>query len=134
MNEVRFRVQGLPPAKNEAKSMLAEGHAHHPRVVALLEAAQAELSGTAGRPLFGRDPLGLAVTLMSPAPPPSDATNYLGGICDVLEAKDRRGAVPHLGSLASVALYDNDSQIREVHFTWEPDPSTGYEVRLWRRT
>jgi hypothetical protein len=32
----------------------------------------------------------------------------------VLEAKDRRGSLPHLGELADVALYVNDRQMHEV--------------------
>jgi hypothetical protein len=62
-------------------------------------------------------PIGLDVTLY--APPgrnPWDATNYLGGIGDVLEDKRRRGILPHLGSLRDVFLYLNDRQIREVHY------------------
>jgi hypothetical protein len=35
-----FRVPGLPPAKNEALSMLGAGHSHAPRVLELLRAAK----------------------------------------------------------------------------------------------
>ncbi len=72
----------------------------------------------------------MEVTLRSLGPPPSDATNYLGGVADVLEAKGHRGRLDHLGPLAAVALYDNDRQIREVHFRHEPG-AEGYVVRLW---
>jgi hypothetical protein len=34
---------------------------------------------------FPDESLGLELILASPAPPPSDATNYLGGVADVLE-------------------------------------------------
>jgi hypothetical protein len=90
MREIRFSVAGLPPAKNEAKLMLAAGHLYADRVVNLLRAAH-EAVGDAKQPLFPAKPLGLELTLYGPTPPPSDATNYLVGVGDVLEAKVRRG-------------------------------------------
>jgi len=96
MLEVQFSVSDYPPAKNEAKSMLAAGHVHAPRVLALLRAAS-EAAGGATQPLFPTGPLGLELRLESENEPPSDATNYLGGVADVLEEKGRRGALAHLG-------------------------------------
>jgi hypothetical protein len=61
----------------------------------------------------------LELILMSPAPPPSDATNYLGGVADVLEDKKRRGDLAHLGELADFTLYGNDRQFHEVRYQWE---------------
>jgi hypothetical protein len=62
----------------------------------------------------------------------SDATNYLGGIADVLEAKGHRAAyIAHLGDLGNVAVYDNDSQLRDVRLVREDADSDGYTVRLW---
>lgn len=132
MDQIELDVSDLPPAKSEAKSMLAAGHRHHSRVVALLRAARAHQAST-GHPGFGGAPLALEVTLTSPATPPSDATNYLGAITDVLEAKDQRGPVGHLGELAKVALYDDDRQFQEVHFHWQPGKPTGYRVRIRAR-
>ena len=129
--ELTFEVADLPPAKNEAKSMFAEGHPHSGRVLALLRAARGA-AGTSPRPLFGGSTIGLEVTVTAPIEPPSDATNYLGGIGDVLEAKTRRGALGHLEELAKVALYDNDRQIHEVHYRWQRGAPTGYRVRIWR--
>ena len=45
----------------------------------------------------------------------NDAANLLGGVADVLQS-DRRGVIDltHLGDLASVAIYRDDAQIREV--------------------
>ena len=40
MQELSIAVPGLPPAKSEAKSMLAAGHGHESRVVALLDSVQ----------------------------------------------------------------------------------------------
>jgi hypothetical protein len=50
----------------------------------------------------------------------------------VLEAKDRRGELPHLGDFADVALYANDRQIHQVLYRWEQTPATRYSVRIWR--
>ena len=62
----------------------------------------------------------------------SDATNYLGGIGDVLEQKGHRAMyITHLGELADVALYDNDRQLREVHFRQQDGQRDTYTVRLW---
>ena len=63
--------------------------------------------------------------------PPSDATNYLGGVGDVLEAKGHRGALEHLSDLASLALYTNDHQIQEVHYRYERGLGPRYTVRIW---
>jgi hypothetical protein len=127
--ELEFSVEGLPPAKSEAKSMLGIGHPHQPRVRRLLEEAlaasnQHEFAG------FGDRLVALDVALRCPGDPPSDATNYLGGITDVLEAKAHRGALDHLGDLAGVALYDNDRQVRELAFRHEDARPARYTVRL----
>lgn len=130
-SEVRFTVAGLPPAKSEAKSMLAQRHPHEPRVRALLAAARDTVPSDTGVPALGSSTVGLEVTATSPAAPDSDATNYLGGIADVLESKQHRGALPHLGDLAAVALYDNDRQIQEVHYRHQLGSPTSYAVRVW---
>ena len=85
-DEVAFVVEGWPPAKNEAKSMLAAGHTYADRVLHLLAAAKSVI-GNERSPLFGSDALGLELIVYSPVAPPSDATNYLGGVGDVLEVK-----------------------------------------------
>jgi hypothetical protein len=127
---VWLEVDGLPPAKSEALSMLGPGHPDGPRVATLLEAARDSISENdfAG---FGKRLIGLEVVLYSAAEPRSDATNYLGGIGDVLESKGHRGNLEHLGDLVAVALYDNDRQIREVRFRPERSASDHYTVRLW---
>jgi hypothetical protein len=40
MRETSFTVTGYPPGKNEAKSMLGDGHSHASRVRLLLDAAR----------------------------------------------------------------------------------------------
>lgn len=129
---ISFEIAGLPPAKSEAKSMLAEGHPHAPRVRALLIAAQDAVTQEAF-PGFGSAPLGMDVVLTtSGLQHTSDATNYLGGIADVLEAKGHRALyVAHLGDLGAVALFYNDRQLREVHYRQHDGERDSYTVRLW---
>ena len=67
----------------------------------------------------------------SPDEPLSDATNFLGGVGDVLEVKPRRRDLEHLGRLSSVGLYDNDRQIHTVRYSWRKGPAVHYSVRLW---
>ena len=129
--EMTLAVEGWPPAKNEAKSMLAAGHVHSDRVLKLLAAAKEAARGFPS-PAFGVDPVGLELLVRSPTEPLADATNFLGGVGDVLEAKARRGVLAHLGDLASVALYVNDRQIHEVSYRWERTEETSYSVRVWR--
>jgi hypothetical protein len=132
MREITVEVLGYPPAKNEAKSMLAAGHVHAERVLALLRAANDE-AGPDAAVYFPDEALGLELVLTSPAPPPSDATNYLGGVADVLEDKGHRGGLAHLGELAHFALYRNDRQFHEVRYRWERGPNIRYQVRIWER-
>lgn len=129
--EVVLSVEGWPPAKNEAKSLLASGHTHSERVVKLLRTAQEATGEAASTALFGSHPLGLELTVESPGEPSADATNLLGGVGDVLEVKSRRGQLEHLGDLAKVGLYDNDRQIHEVRYRWRKAPGVRYTVRLW---
>jgi hypothetical protein len=128
VQDVSIEVAGLPPAKNEAKSMLASGHVYSERVLALLSAVQSAVEGDSIR--FPEESLALDLVLVSPTAPPSDATNYLGGVADVLEDKTHRGDLSHLGSLADVALYGNDRQLHEVSFRWEAGPTVGYRLRV----
>ncbi len=129
---ISFKVEGLPPAKSEAKSMLGAGHPHASRVVALLTAGRDALVEQTGGVGFGGRTLGIEVVLTSPVQPPSDMTNYLGGIGDVLENKVARAAYTgYLGALGGVALFDNDSQLRESTYRERRSERTNYSVRLW---
>jgi hypothetical protein len=130
VREIILDIDGFPPAKNEALSMLGMKHSHAPRVRALLEAARREISSK-GFAVF-EGPIGLDVELHAPPDrDPWDATNYLGGIGDVLEVKARRGVLDHLGGLAAVGLYLNDRQIREVRYRQLPAEHARYRVRIW---
>jgi hypothetical protein len=102
--KVEIRVDGVPPAQNEAKSMAAAVHSQSIRVRALLEAARASTHGL-DLPAFPDGQLALDVTVMCPVQPSGDATNYLGGVGDVLQVKGRHGPVDHLRDLAEVAIY-----------------------------
>jgi hypothetical protein len=62
----------------------------------------------------------------------SDATNFLGGVADVLENKAHRGALPHLGDLATVWLYENDRQIKQANYREITDDRSFYTVAVRR--
>jgi len=62
----------------------------------------------------------------------SDATNYLGGIVDVLQDKGPRGPLPRLGELALVDLFTDDRQIEEISYRLERSESASFTVRLDR--
>jgi Holliday junction resolvase RusA-like endonuclease len=112
--EVRIEVVGsLPPAKGEAKSMLAQGHTQQERVRRLLEAASLSM---ADRHCLAGD-IELDVTVIAPRGRQlPDATNMLGGIGDVLQARVTGAVVDHLGVLAQVACFHDDAQIQQVQY------------------
>jgi pimeloyl-ACP methyl ester carboxylesterase len=59
---------------------------------------------------------------------PADATNFLGGIADVLEEKSHRGLLDHLEALAKVWLYMNDRQIKQVSYREVAAAEVSYTV------
>jgi hypothetical protein len=128
---IAFNVRGWPPVKNEATSMLAAGHSQYSRVRALLEAAAAVIRQTGWEPVTAD--VALEVTVRSPSTrPPADATNYLGGIGDVLQDKSSPINIDlsHLGDLQAVALYVNDRQICRVTYFVELADMPSYNVRV----
>jgi hypothetical protein len=128
--EVSFRVPGLPPAKSEDLSMLGPGHSHAPRVLKLLRTAKDALERSDFAPVDG-GPIALDVVVHAPpGQDPWDATNYLGGVADVLEEKSRRGPLEHLGELRHVWVYRNDRQIKEVSYRQREASETYYTVRI----
>jgi hypothetical protein len=131
---ITFDVPGYPPAKNEALSMLGAGHSHAPRVRLLLEAARQACESQSFVPVDD-GPVSLDVVLHCPAGQnPADATNYLGGIADVLEGKTHRGQLEQLGSLATVHLYGNDRQIKRVSYREGESAHVGYTVTVRRHS
>jgi len=131
MTEIILEVDGFPPAKNEALSMFGEKHSHAPRVLQLLREAHRAVNEIDFQPLLG--PISLDVVVRAPTDKNTwDATNYLGGIADVLQEKTNvRISLEHLGDLSKVALYRNDRQIREIHYRQERGEFPSYRVRIW---
>lgn len=130
--EISLTVNGLPPTKNEAKSLLSDGHPHAARVRALLEAAEGAL--VQGAKPIERGEVALELVVVGPAAAAPDATNMLGGVGDVLQAKAPAPLVEHLGPLAQVHLFTNDSQIREIHYSEERGPETMYRLSIRPRS
>jgi hypothetical protein len=135
LSEITIRVAGRPPPKSEAKSVFAQGGKYEPRVKALLEAAREEITRLAFQG-FGSTKLRLDVEVHTgPGDPPWDATNYLGGIADVLESKTKRliaqpGSIDHFGDLAQVGLYDDDRQIKEIIYREVQGDQAEYILKL----
>ncbi len=71
------------------------------------------------------------VTAREPEALPGDATNYLGGVADVLQANRVNADLAHLGDLTQASLYLDDRQIREVRYSVEGGDPSGYRVRVW---
>lgn len=110
--------------------MLGPGHSHAPRVLELLQAAKDALERS-GFAAVDAGPVALEVVVHArPGQDPWDATNYLGGIADVLEEKSRRGTLEHLGDLRQVWVYRNDRQIKEVSYRQREAPDAYYTVRI----
>ena len=129
--QITFDVSGYPPAKDGALSIFGAGHDHAPRVRLLLEAVQQASQEQAFVPVDA-GAVALDVVVRGPGQPPGDATNYLGGIGDVLEDKASRSALEHLGDLATVWLFRDDRQIRQVSYREEVASRVGYTVTVWR--
>src|SRR6266568_2017174 len=113
--EIAFEVPGWPPLKNEATSMLATHHRQADRVRTLLVKAAEAASAARWTPASAD--VALEVIIRTPtARPPGDATNFLGGIADVLQDKTnpRNIDLSHLGDLQAVALYRDDRQISQI--------------------
>jgi hypothetical protein len=134
MTTVEFEVTGWPPIKNEARSLFAAGHAHRGRVEHLLQAAAAAVAETGWIRANSNTDIALDVVVHSPTPrPPADATNFLGGIGDVLQGRTVSPSLnlSHLGDLATVALFDDDRQIQRITYRVEAGSSgPSYTVRL----
>jgi hypothetical protein len=132
VREITFTVVGYPPGKNEAKSMLGDGHSHASRVRLLLDAARSASQAQGFVPIeTGR--VGLDVVVNATTEEPTwDATNYLGGIADVLEHKAHRGPLEHLGELAAVWLYRNDRQIKQLSYRETAATEARYTVTVRR--
>lgn len=133
LDSITINVAGRPPPKSEAKSIFAEGGKYEARLLALLQAARDEMTRL-GFDGFGSSKLLMDVEIHTGASEPWDATNYLGGISDVLESKAKRrvaqpGSVDHLDHV-DVGLYDDDRQIKQINYREVDAPEPEYFVTL----
>ncbi len=130
--EICLSVEGLPPKKNEATSLFSPRHGDHRNVAELLRKAEQSLGQSSWNPTEPRA-IGLELVVIAQEPDaiPGDATNYLGGVADVLQANRINADLPHLGHLANVSLYHDDRQIREVRYSVKDGDALGYRVRIW---
>jgi hypothetical protein len=133
MSVIQLRVQGLPPAKSQ-RSVFGVRSKHYKRALVLLEEAH-RVKSMHGFRGFGSARICLEVEVRAPAgQQPGDATNYLGGIADVLEVKKHRiktsGPLDHLGYRKEVGLYDNDGQIKEIRYREFVSDEASYTVTV----
>ncbi len=131
MAEIRLTTNGLPPAKNTAISIFNPSHPHHPRVIALLHKVKEALDSSSWDPTERRR-VGIELVMTeTPDGFPGDATNYLGGVADVLQSNRVNADLSHLGELDKTSLYLDDNQIREVRYSVERGATLRYRVRVW---
>jgi hypothetical protein len=128
--EIKFEVEGWPPVKNEAKSLLAADSSQAQRVLALLEAARTAVERTGWSLAAGK--VALELVIRCPGQPVGDATNFLGGVGDVLQDKTSpwKPDHAHLHELRAVALYADDRQISQISYREEPADTPSYSVRI----
>ena len=121
----------MPPKKNEAISLFSPRHGDRRNVAELLGKAQQVLGESAWNPTEAR-PVGLELVITAgPKAVPGDATNYLGGVADVLQANRINSDLSHLGNLAGAPLYYDDRQIQVVRYSLKGGDALGYLVRVW---
>lgn len=131
-NRVTIEVEGDPPAKDGSNSIFKAGHTRGPFVRALLVAARRALEERPDFVPIESGPVGMDVVVYAPpGKVRGDATNYLGGIADVLEQKNGRVAIEHLGELTQVWVYGNDRQLKQVSYKEVAADRIGYRVVVW---
>ena len=119
----------MAPAKDGANSIFNRNHGNFRRVIDLRTKVEQALGNSLWSPTEKR-PVGLELVVVAESPDviPGDATNYLGGVADVLQVNVSQS---HLGELARATLYSDDSQIQEVRYSVERGDAPGYRVRVW---
>ena len=126
---IEFEVKGLPPKKSEAKSLFAADHPKADRVTALLKAARDSMRRDDWEIATGR--VALELTIYCPDRPDGDATNFLGGVADVLQGKAPVNMdVTHLQGLAVIGLYTDDKQISQITYQELPSSEVRYRIRV----
>lgn len=134
LSEIVVRVDGWPPAKDGTNSIFNPKHTRHPLVRDLLSAAGDAIADSGWRRVRAPVPIGLELVVSRRAALDGggDPANYIGGVCDVLQAERRSVRPWWLGELAGHALYEDDSQVREIHYREDSLAPAGYRVRIWR--
>jgi len=128
---IEFEVKGLPPKKSEAKSLFAADHPKADRVAALLKAARDAVQRVDWETATGR--VALDLIIYCPDRPDGDATNFLGGVADVLQATAPLNMdVAHLQDLAVIGLYTDDKQISQIVYQELPSSEVRYRIRVSR--
>ena len=124
MTNISLSVEGWPPKKNTAKSLFAGGHPDSLCVLNLLRKVKEALGDSEWNPIERRQ-IGLELVMAeTPDGLPGDATNYLGGIADVLQANRTNADISHLGDLAQASLYYDDrpyifpNRHQKLRYSW----------------
>jgi hypothetical protein len=128
---IEIEVNGLPPKKSEAKSLFAPDHPKADRVTALLTAARDAIQRDGWNTATGQ--VALELTIYCRSRPDGDATNFLGGVADVLQAQAPHNVdVTHLQDLAVIGLYTDDKQISQILYREVSASEMRYRIRVSR--
>lgn len=126
---IELEVKGWPPKKSEAKSLFAADHPKADRVKALLRAARDAARRDRWSLVTGQ--VALELIIYCPGRPDGDATNFLGGVADVLQGTAPPNVdVTHLRDLAAIGLYTDDKQISRISYRELPAAEVFYRVRV----
>ena len=120
-SEIRVQVGDAPPAKDGGTSIRNPSHSHFPLVLALLDAMKAAMSGR--KPLEGI-PVKLSMHYWRGAGR-ADALNAINGVADIIQKRCHPPYEPF-----DVWVIDDDSNIREFHYTEEGSGSDRYELAV----
>ena len=135
MTEIQLTVEGWPPKKGEAKSMFSASHPDNYCVRLLLQEMERALNRAQWDGWEKRN-LGLEIAIVETQleSAPGDATNYLGGVADVLQA-NRMGITntdtSYINDLIHLSIYFDDKQIKEARYFVERGEFPGYRLRVW---
>ena len=111
--EITLTVAGYPPAKSEAKSIFSQGHPHHSRAIDLLREMKRALADNPRWDRMETRPVGLELAIVETRGQTcqSDATNFLGGAADTLQANRYKGGdVPPDFATVSLPRRPSDSR------------------------
>jgi hypothetical protein len=126
---IEFEVKGWPPKKSEAKSLFAADHPGADRVRALLQAARDAVRHDRWSLVTGQ--IALELTIHCPGRPNGDATNFLGGVADVLQGTTPPNIdVTHLRDLVAIGLYVDDKQISKISYRELSANEVSYRIRV----